>query len=142
VYQRPHQANHRNLYWNPSNSIRLFTPHQQTRPKGSKGPPGPKGPPGGPPRSADCPHPGDYPSRTADSRCRGRYWPVPDEVFVMTDRRCEALTRKGGRCKSKAVVYHRHTDGCEYLACNFHHSEDFRPATAVAAKPPDNLACA
>ena len=26
-------------------------------------------------------------------------------------RRCQALTRKGGRCKSKALVYHRHQDG-------------------------------
>lgn len=26
-------------------------------------------------------------------------------------RRCEALTRKGGRCKSKAMVYHQHQGG-------------------------------
>ena len=31
-------------------------------------------------------------------------------------RRCEALTRKGGRCKSKAMIYHQHQDGTEYLA--------------------------
>ena len=30
-------------------------------------------------------------------------------------RQCEALTRKGGRCKSKAMVCHQH--GAEYLAC-------------------------
>ena len=38
---------------------------------------------------------------------------MPDRRDV---RRCEALTRKGGRCKSKAMIYHQHQDGTEYLA--------------------------
>ena len=50
-------------------------------------------------------------------------------------RRCEALTRKGGRCKSKAMVYHQHQDGAEYLACLLRHrNAEFRPATV--ARPP------
>ena len=49
-------------------------------------------------------------------------------------RRCEAKTVKGGRCKSKATVYHRHQNGAEYLVCNLHHTEDFRPAADIDRK--------
>jgi len=45
-----------------------------------------------------------------------------------TERRCTAQTRTGGRCKSKATVYHRHTDGEEYLTCSLHANFEFRPA--------------
>lgn len=51
-----------------------------------------------------------------------------------TERRCTAQTRKGTRCKSKAVVYHRHTDGREYLCCNRHASFEFRPAAGIDQK--------
>jgi len=47
-------------------------------------------------------------------------------------RRCEALTRKGGRCKSKAMVYYQHV--AAYLACLRQYSAEFRPATV--ARPP------
>jgi len=60
----------------------------------------------------------------------------------MTERRCEAKTAKGGRCKSKAMVYHWHQDGAEYLACMRHHNAEFRPAADVVARSPDNTACA
>jgi len=60
----------------------------------------------------------------------------------MTTRRCEALNRKGGRCKSKAAVYHQHHDGSEHLACLRHHNAEFRPAAGVDLRPPDNPTCA
>lgn len=47
-------------------------------------------------------------------------------------RRCEALSRKGGHCESKAMVYHQ--DGAAYLACLWRHNAEFRPATV--ARPP------
>jgi len=57
-----------------------------------------------------------------------------------TERRCTAQTRKGSRCKSKALVYHQHKDGSEYLACLLHHNEHFRPAAGVHPRPPDTTA--
>ena len=51
----------------------------------------------------------------------------------MDSYRCEARTCKATRCKSKAIVYHRHKDGCEYLVCNRHHNEDFRPAVSKSS---------
>jgi hypothetical protein len=41
--------------------------------------------------------------------------------------RCQSQTTTGRQCKQEAKVYHRHTDGKEYLACNQHAREGFRP---------------
>jgi nitrite reductase/ring-hydroxylating ferredoxin subunit len=43
--------------------------------------------------------------------------------------RCECRTLKGTRCKARATMYRRHTDGREYLACKLHNNEFFRPTT-------------
>ena len=41
------------------------------------------------------------------------------------ERRCEALTTKGRRCRKKAELYRQH-QGQEYLTCK-QHNPDFRP---------------
>ena len=48
------------------------------------------------------------------------------------ERRCEALTTKGGRCRKKAELYRQH-QGREYLTCK-QHDPDFRPHPSIAKK--------
>jgi hypothetical protein len=49
-------------------------------------------------------------------------------------KRCESKTATGRRCKRKALVYLRHTDGLEYLSCAEHQSR-FRPCQQAAGRP-------
>lgn len=53
-------------------------------------------------------------------------------------KRCEARTVRGARCKSESVVYHRHTDGHEYLVCKLHDNQEFRPILKPTLAPPDD----
>ena len=46
------------------------------------------------------------------------------------ERRCEAITTKGRRCRKKAELYRNYTDGREYLSCKLHHLY-FRPHPQV-----------
>jgi len=62
----------------------------------------------------------------------------------MTDRRCEAKTKAGHRCKCEATVWRRHEDGREYLVCTRHQKEHpftpipdgGQPIEAVPETPP------
>jgi len=45
------------------------------------------------------------------------------------ERRCEALTTKGRRCRKKAELYRQH-QGREYLTCK-QHNPDFRPHPGI-----------
>ena len=57
----------------------------------------------------------------------------------MNERRCEARTLKGPRCKvTTNLAYHRHTDGEEYLCCRRHDNENFRPRLKIREAPPDH----
>lgn len=46
------------------------------------------------------------------------------------ERRCEAVTTKGRRCRKKAELYRTDTDGREYLSCKLHNLY-FRPHPSV-----------
>jgi hypothetical protein len=46
-------------------------------------------------------------------------------------RRCEAVTTRGGRCRKKAELYRKHSDGREYLSCR-RHELYFRPHPSIA----------
>ena len=49
--------------------------------------------------------------------------------------RCQSLTTKGTRCRKQAAVYHRHSDKLEYLTCNGHHLEGFKPHSGAQGHP-------
>jgi len=53
-------------------------------------------------------------------------------------KQCEARTVKGSRCRSEGVVYHRHTDGKEYLSCKRHDNWEFRPILQPTLAAPDD----
>ena len=55
-------------------------------------------------------------------------------VMSNTMRRCESKTTKGTRCKREAKVYHRHTDGKEYLSC-IEHEKRFTPCKSAQELP-------
>ena len=48
------------------------------------------------------------------------------------ERRCEAMTTKGRRCRKKAELYRQH-QGREYLSCK-QHDLDFRPHPSLAGR--------
>lgn len=49
----------------------------------------------------------------------------------MSRHRCEAATVRGHQCRQKAIAYHQHTDGREYLVCKAHHTHLFKPVPHV-----------
>jgi len=50
-------------------------------------------------------------------------------------KRCEALTRKGYRCKSPARFFLTYEgDRQEYFSCKLHFNHEFRPHPAVARR--------
>ena len=54
-------------------------------------------------------------------------WLGRKEGCCMVSKRCESLTAKGERCKRVAAVYLKTSDGIEYVACQDHDREGFRP---------------
>ncbi len=47
------------------------------------------------------------------------------------ERKCEAITTKRNRCRKKAELLRKYTDGREYLTCKLHDMY-FRPHPSVA----------